>query len=204
MGMAAPSNGDLLGGMMGGAPPAMQGRGRAATASQLPVGGGGVDLMGDLMGVGGGGGGRANASIPEPAGGGDRAFFAQRREAEKQAAIAEKVNALKAQKDLEESNREKERDLEKVVKAKVGQWQKEKKNLRALLASLHEIAPPCSWQPMNLGQLLEPSAVKKAYRKALLAVHPDKQKDTDVEAKVLAQHVFDALRDAWNLFEKTG
>ena len=47
--------------------------------------------------------------------------------------------------------------------------------MRALLASLHEIAPPCSWNPMTLGQLIEASACKKAYRKALLAVHPDKQ-----------------------------
>ena len=46
--------------------------------------------------------------------------------------------------------------------------------------------------------------VKKAYRKALLAVHPDKQDPGDVEKKVLAQLIFDALRDAWNLFEKTG
>jgi len=83
-------------------------------------------------------------------------------------------------------------------------WQKEKKNLRALLASLHEIAPPCSWNPMTLGQLIEASACKKAYRKALLAVHPDKQDAGNVEAKVLAQHIFDALREAWNLFEKSG
>jgi curved DNA-binding protein CbpA len=52
--------------------------------------------------------------------------------------------------------------------------------------------------------LLDPSAVKKAYRKSLIAVHPDKQDAADVEAKVLAQQVFDALREAWNIFEKTG
>lgn len=174
------------------------------------------DPFGDMMGGMGGGSGSCNcgrmagrsasmpASMAEPAGGGDRAFFAQRREMEKQAAIDAKVEALREAKEAEESNREKERDLEKIVKARVQAWQREKKNLRALLASLHEIAPPCSWQPMTLAQLLDPSAVKKGYRKALLAVHPDKQKDTDIEAKVLAQHVFDALRDAWNLFEKTG
>jgi len=143
-------------------------------------------------------------AMPEPAGGGDRNFFAQRREAEKQAAIDAKVTALREAKESEEANREMERDLEKIIKAKVQAWQREKKNLRALLASLHEIAPPCSWQPMTIGQLLDASAVKKGYRKALLAVHPDKQKESDAEAKVLAQHVFDALRDAWNLFEKTG
>jgi len=48
------------------------------------------------------------------------------------------------------STGEKERDLEKVIKAKVQAWQREKKNLRALLASLHEIAPPCTWTPMVL------------------------------------------------------
>ena len=48
------------------------------------------------------------------------------------------------------------------------------------------------------------ASARQSYRKALLAVHPDRQDPGDVEAKVLAQHVFDALRDAWNLFEKTG
>merc|ERR1719502_650877 len=148
-------------------------------------------------------GGAPGPSAPPP-NGDARAFFANKREAEKQAAIDAKVQQLREQKEMEESNRDKERDLEKLVKARVQAWQREKKNLRALLASLHEIAPPCAWTPMNLGQLLEASAVKKAYRKALLAVHPDKQDGGDVEAKVLAQHIFDALRDAWNLFEKTG
>ena len=53
-------------------------------------------------------------------------------------------------------------------------------------------------------QLLDPSAVKRAYRKSLIAIHPDKQDAADIEKKVLAQHIFDTLRDAWNLFEKTG
>jgi len=169
--------------------------------------------MGDMMGgMGGvdliGGGGKRTATVPafvaEPDGGGDRNFFAARREHEKQAAIDAKVAALKEQKAAEENNREMERDLEKVVKARVQAWQKEKKNLRALLASLHEIAPPCSWQPVNISALIDPAQVKKSYRKALLAVHPDKQDSGDVEKKVLAQHIFDALRDAWNIFEKTG
>ena len=57
---------------------------------------------------------------------------------------------------------------------------------------------------MTLGELLDPSAVKKGYRKALLAVHPDKQEGGDLSAKVLAQLVFDALRDAWHAFEQSG
>lgn len=58
---------------------------------------------------------------------------------------------------------------------------------------------------MSLGELLDPSAVKRAYRKALLVIHPDKQDDpNDLSAKVLAQLLFDALREAWDAFEKTG
>ena len=83
-------------------------------------------------------------------------------------------------------------------------WQKEKKNLRALLASLHEIAPPCSWKPMTIGQLIDKGAVKKGYHKACLAVHPDKQPPDDLEAKVMAQLLFDALRESWGQFQQTG
>ena len=106
-------------------------------------------------------------------------------------------------------------------------------------ASLHEIAPATDWKPISLGELIDPNAVKKGYRKALLAVHPDKRDPADIEAKVsnriapvsslrllqqltfatrlafvatctllpfttnqvLAQLVFDALRDSWNAFQ---
>uniref|UniRef100_A0A7S3BEI8 J domain-containing protein n=1 Tax=Haptolina ericina TaxID=156174 RepID=A0A7S3BEI8_9EUKA len=138
----------------------------------------------------------------EPA---ERRQLRLQKEAEKQAAINEKVDTLRAQQELIENNRERERDLEKTLKLRVQQWQKEKKNLRALLASLHEIAPKgeVEWKPMSLAELIDPSAVKKGYRKAILATHPDKRDPADIEAKVLAQLVFDALRDAWNAFQQS-
>lgn len=50
--------------------------------------------------------------------------------------------------------------------------------------------------------LISPASVKKAYRKALLLVHADKMtKETDVSKKYIADLLFDALRDAWNIFE---
>mmetsp|Transcript_1323 Transcript_1323/g.2596 ORF Transcript_1323/g.2596 Transcript_1323/m.2596 type:complete len:649 (+) Transcript_1323:47-1993(+) len=165
------------------------------------------NLMGDLMGGHAPPATSRGASMPmagPPGAAPDRSALIAAREAEKQAAIADKVNNLRIETERTEANREKERDLEKVVKQQVGQWQQDKKNLRALLASLHEIAPPCQWQPVGLAQLLDPAAVKKAYRKALLAVHPDKQPTDDLHKKVLAQHIFDALRDAWHRFEQTG
>merc|ERR1740130_2212828 len=90
-----------------------------------------------------------------------------------------------AQAGLDE-DRETERVLEKSLKLKVAQWQKDKKNLRALLASLHEIAPPCSWKAVGMGELIDPKKVKKWYHKACLAVHPDKQDSGDLEGKVMA------------------
>jgi len=185
------SGGDLLGGCMGG------------------------DLMGDMMGGGMGGSApqrarpaRAQTMAAMPTGPPgtlpDRAALIAQREAAKQAAIAEKVNDLRAKEASAAQDRETERDLEKVIKLRVQQWQNDKKNLRALLASLHEIAPPCQWKPMSLAELLDAAAVKRAYKKALLAVHPDKQPPEDLEKKVLAQHIFDGLRDAWKRFEQTG
>ena len=76
-----------------------------------------------------------------------------------------------AQAGLDE-DRETERVLEKTLKLKVAQWQKDKKNLRALLASLHEIAPPCAWKPVGMGELIDPKKVKRHYHKACLAVPP--------------------------------
>ena len=127
-----------------------------------------------------------------------------KRLAEEEAAIAAKVQQVQDAQNALEQDRETERQLEKQLKARVAQWQKDKKNLRALLASLHEIAPPCAWKPVGMGELIDPSKVKKSYHRACLAVHPDKQDPGDLEAKVMAQLVFDALREAWGTFQQTG
>ncbi|EOD24607.1 hypothetical protein EMIHUDRAFT_463538 [Emiliania huxleyi CCMP1516] len=210
-GGSAGSNSDFDDWMNGGKPAAAPARGLVSggggsggRGSDLMggMGGGGADLLGGmgsadlLSGMGNGrpaaapGVGRAG-SITGPDGRPlSREQLAARREAEKQAAIAAKVQEQRAREAKVEADRDREHDLEKTVTARVQQWQRDKKNLRALLASLHEIAPPCSWKPMTLGQLIEPSACKKAYHKALLAV--------------LAQHIFDALRDAWHVYQQTG
>lgn len=62
-------------------------------------------------------------------------------------------------------------------KLKVSEWTEGKKsNLRALLCSLHTVLWPEAdrWQRYEMHQLVSPADVKKAYRKACLAVHPDK------------------------------
>lgn len=59
---------------------------------------------------------------------------------------------------------------------KVNEWKENKKrNIRALLSSLHTVVwEDCNWQPIGLQLLMTHNDVKKMYRKACLAVHPDK------------------------------
>lgn len=50
-----------------------------------------------------------------------------------------------------------------------------KNNIRALLCSMHTVLwADAKWQKCEMHQLVSPADVKKTYRKACLAVHPDK------------------------------
>lgn len=61
-------------------------------------------------------------------------------------------------------------------KMKVMEWTEGKKNnIRALLCSVHTVLwDGAKWNKCEMAQLVSASDVKKAYRKACLAVHPDK------------------------------
>lgn len=52
------------------------------------------------------------------------------------------------------------------------------------------------WQAISLIDLITSTAVKKAYYKATLCVHPDKvqQKGATVQQKYIAEKVFDLLK----------
>lgn len=56
--------------------------------------------------------------------------------------------------------------------------------------------PECGWQPVSLTDLITAAAVKKAYRKATLCIHPDKvqQKGANLQQKYVAEKVFDLLK----------
>ncbi|CAG0914083.1 unnamed protein product [Notodromas monacha] len=61
---------------------------------------------------------------------------------------------------------------------KVREWTEGKqRNIRALLCSLHTVLwDGTRWQEIGMHQLVTPAEVKKFYRKACLAVHPDKKR----------------------------
>ena len=86
--------------------------------------------------------------------------------------------------------------------AAVFEWTHGKsRNLRALLCSLDAVMWEGSrWSKCGMHQLVTFSDVKKMYRKACLAVHPDKQMGTDNER--LSKLVFTELNDGWAKFQE--
>ncbi|XP_045791819.1 auxilin-like protein 1 [Trifolium pratense] len=115
-------------------------------------------------------------------------------------ALAEKsMRDRLVQKEQEERNR-----VAEALDADVKRWSSGKAgNLRALLSTLQYILGPDSgWQPITLTEIVTAPAVKKAYRKATLCVHPDKlqQRGASVQQKYTCEKVFDLLKEAWNRF----
>ncbi|KAL6523749.1 hypothetical protein OROGR_017352 [Orobanche gracilis] len=115
-------------------------------------------------------------------------------------ALAEKnMRDLLAQREREEVNR-----VAESLDVEVKRWSSGKEgNLRALLSTLQYILGPGSgWQPVPLTEVVNSAAVKKAYRKATLCVHPDKlqQRGATIKQKYICDKVFDLLKEAWNKF----
>ncbi|KAL3614774.1 hypothetical protein CASFOL_040435 [Castilleja foliolosa] len=124
-----------------------------------------------------------------------------RRTAERAAnALAEKNRRdLLAQREREERNR-----VAEALDSEIKRWSSGKEaNLRALLSTLQYILGPDSgWQPVPLTEVITTVAVRKAYRKATLCVHPDKlqQRGATIQQKYICEKVFDLLKEAWNKF----
>ncbi|XP_076919615.1 uncharacterized protein LOC143580498 [Bidens hawaiensis] len=115
-------------------------------------------------------------------------------------ALAEKeMRDLLALREQAERNR-----LAENLDADIKRWSNGKEgNLRALLSTLQYIlGAESGWQPVSLTDIITTSAVKKAYRKATLCVHPDKlqQRGATIQQKYICEKVFDLLKAAWNRF----
>lgn len=88
-------------------------------------------------------------------------------------------------------------------KAKILDWKDSRRgNIRALLSSLHLVlTEEFRWKPIGMHQLVTDADVKKIYRSACLAVHPDKVANRDDDTKEMAKMVFTELNEAWSKFE---
>jgi hypothetical protein len=133
-----------------------------------------------------------------------------------QAAVNNRVNemresqakALQEVRDREERKKKEETEEDEVrrrLEPTIKQWSEEhgkKKQLRALLASLHTILwPGAQWKQVTIGDLLDDKKVKLAFHKASRVVHPDKTHHLEAEQRFLAKRIFDALSQAKNEFD---
>ncbi|XP_071444981.1 cyclin-G-associated kinase isoform X2 [Hetaerina americana] len=86
-------------------------------------------------------------------------------------------------------------------KLKIMEWLEGKQhNIRALLCSMHMVLwEDAKMKKIEMSQLVTPADVKKVYRRACLAVHPDKQIGTPNEN--IAKLIFMELNNAWSDFE---
>ena len=90
-------------------------------------------------------------------------------------------------------------------KLKILEWTDGKKaNIRALLCSLHKVIweGETRWEQCGMHQLVSADDVKKMYRKAVLAIHPDKL--TGHPHVELAKLIFVELNDSWAKFQQEG
>ncbi|KAJ1640642.1 DnaJ domain-containing protein [Pavlovales sp. CCMP2436] len=213
-GMVHPSD-DPFGGAFGApmqqssgglAPPSTGSKNGPNNSSKSGRGASGVVMGGDLMGGGGlmeGSLGGRMGVLTDPTNGMSREELVRQREQQTAQAMQATVDNQRKQREAQESDRDNKRTIATEIKAKVDKWRQGKKNMRAILSTLHEIVPPgTKWEPVGLAKLLQPTDVKKAYRKALLVIHTDKLPETaSAEDQVLAQEVFDAVREAWAAFQ---
>ncbi|XP_057974595.1 J domain-containing protein required for chloroplast accumulation response 1 isoform X2 [Malania oleifera] len=91
-----------------------------------------------------------------------------------------------------------------VSDTRVQKWSSGREgNIRSLLSTLQFVLwPESGWKPVPLVDIIEGNAVKRAYQKALLCLHPDKlqQKGAASHQKYIAEKVFDVLQEAWTHF----
>jgi hypothetical protein len=137
--------------------------------------------------------------------------------AEVQQAVLARVNEMEAnrQKAVEEARarveqkkqQEEEEDRIRLqLEPKIKAWSEEhgkKKQLRALLASMHTVLwPGTKWTQISIGDILDDSKVKKFYHKATLVVHPDKTQSLPADQRFLSKRIFDALTQAKTEFDE--
>lgn len=123
-------------------------------------------------------------------------------------ATAQKAVQEVKEREALKKQREAEEDAIRVqLEPKIKAWSEEygkKKQLQALLASLHTILwPGAKWKAISMGDILQPAKVKKFYFKATLVVHPDKTGNLPADQRFLAKRIFDALTQAKTIWDES-
>jgi hypothetical protein len=132
----------------------------------------------------------------------------QSRVSEMKQSQAKAVNEIREREAQKKAGEAEEDLVRKKLEPKLKAWSEEhgkKKQLRALLATLHTILwPGADWKQVSIGDLLDDSKVKRCFHKASRVVHPDKTHHLGPEERFMAKRIFDALSQAKNEFDSGG
>ncbi|KAL8230858.1 hypothetical protein R6Q57_000636 [Mikania cordata] len=108
----------------------------------------------------------------------------------------------------ESSKTQEESEAIMALDSKIHMWSSGRKgNIRSLISTLQLVLwPESGWKPVALVDIIESNAVKKAYNRAMLCLHPDKlqQKGADSHKRYIAEKVFDILQEAWDHYNTLG
>lgn len=124
--------------------------------------------------------------------------------AKAEAKVKERLRAENAATAKEEATKDSLRDS---VDGRILAWKNGKENnVRALLASLHDVVwPGLGWKKVGMHELVMDNQVKKVYMRAIGRLHPDKltPKSNTIEERMLGGAVFSVLNDAWSASQST-
>ena len=91
------------------------------------------------------------------------------------------------------------------LELRIEQWRYrhgQERDIQSLLATLQTVLwTGNTWKKVDTTQLLDHGSVKKAFRRALLTVHPDKVSTGTPEMKATADLVFEILNNSFKRYE---
>jgi len=107
---------------------------------------------------------------------------------------------IKEQKSIEAAEME---TLDTIVSQRMKAWSNGK-TIQQLLATMEEFYSGGNlpkFEGINV-MLMTPSEVRSAYRKSVLAVHPDKMRDAPLNRRLEAQQLFACLTEAYQVYKQ--
>ncbi|CAD2107391.1 conserved Plasmodium protein, unknown function [Plasmodium vinckei] len=125
-----------------------------------------------------------------------------------QSKVNNRLKELKEYRSQEEANFKEKIAISDKIKKQITKWSKNSddsyKDIKVMLSTLDDVLWENSdWKRVFVSDLISnPSAVKKAYKSAILLCHPDKHRGKPIERVLRAELIFQALNNAFK--EKKG
>ena len=132
----------------------------------------------------------------------------QARQAQEQARIDAKLANHLLEAEQKEKDQLERDDVKARLQAKLVIWSGNPKtgslkNIRAMISTMDTIMWENSgWKTVGMGDLVQPSRVKRAYYKAIRIAHPDRVQTGTVEAQYIASWMLDMLKLSWEQFKQ--